>query len=106
VHPVPRRLPHVAGLGLAAAARHPQQVHGPQRVEPGEDEAALELAARVQHGSVDGARLPHPGQGVDHAVVDDDPALGVLLADLLELEGTALGLAQPLAHSRAPGRGP
>jgi hypothetical protein len=49
VHPVVRRHLHVARLGLAAAAGHPQQIHRPQRIELRQDEAALELAAGIVH---------------------------------------------------------
>ena len=67
-----------------AAARQSHQRHATDDVEPGDGELRLEVARRVVHVLGDRAGAQHDTEGVDGAVVDDRPSLGIGLVDGFE----------------------
>ena len=91
---------------LPSGARHPQDWDCSQRVELRYNERGLEIAGCIVHLWRDRPGLEHPAQGVNDAVMQHRSAVGVGLADLLELATANLvGLHASARHgwtSRQP----
>jgi hypothetical protein len=106
VHATARVKLAVAQIRGPARSRNPEDRQRPQRVELCEDEGRLEILRRIVHRLVDGAGAQHLAKRVDGPVMIHDPAVRILLPDLLELAAAHLVRLDPGAHRSPPGRRP
>jgi hypothetical protein len=106
MHPTARMELALVQLRLAPRARHAQSRQCPERVELGDDERGLEVPGGVVHRLIDGADAEHLAERVDGPVMIHDPAVRILLANLLKLATAHLVRLQAGAHRSPPGRRP
>ena len=84
----------------------PQHRQRAQRVELCDDEVRLEFLRGLMHFRRDRAGAEHLPERVDGSVVIHDPAVRILLADLLELASLDLLRLDPPAHRPLSTRSP
>jgi hypothetical protein len=63
--------------GPTAAWQQPHQRHAAHDVEAGDGELRLEIPRRVVHVLGDRAGAQHDAEGIDGAVMDDGPSVGI-----------------------------
>jgi hypothetical protein len=84
-YPPPRVELALVEVGLAPGARDAQDRQRPERVELGEDKCRLEVAPGIVHGLVNCTSFEHAPQRIDEPMMNDNLAVRIDLADLLEL---------------------
>jgi hypothetical protein len=96
----------IGEIARPRAAGQSHQRHAAHRIESGDGELRLKVPSRIVHVLGDGAGAQHDAKGVDGAVVDDWPSLGIGLVYRLDhvvlppdhwQPGDDVGRAFPLA---------